>query len=169
MVAWSCTVDCLWSPLIFMDAQSGQIKKDSVVKTFRNAVLIRAFKCLIPKKGKKSSCFQTLHHDHLPPTPHFVVCYIGQYYILGQPKSLFGFYCSSSWKNPNELFWPTQQNTQGRGSVFQIYIATQLLLSPVLLSFCGSSLLWIIFLETDFTQGSLLQVLTDTTLQRLIV
>lgn len=33
MVAWSLTVDCLWSPLIFMDAQSRQIKKDSVVKT----------------------------------------------------------------------------------------------------------------------------------------
>ena len=50
---------------------------------FRNAVLIRAFKCLIPKKGKESSCFQTLHHDHLPPTPHFVVCYVGQYCVLG--------------------------------------------------------------------------------------
>lgn len=32
-----------------------------------------------------------------------------KYMIWGWPKSLFTFFCKMGWKNPNELFWPTQQ------------------------------------------------------------
>lgn len=71
MVAWSCTVDCLWSPLIFMDAQSRQIKKNSVVKTVSEMqYLSEPSNVLYLRKGKNHLVFKlyimtTYHPPHI--------------------------------------------------------------------------------------------------------
>ena len=51
---------------------------------FRNAALNRASNVSYLRKGNNHLAFKLyIMTTYYPPTPHFVVCYTGQYYILG--------------------------------------------------------------------------------------
>ena len=98
--AWSGTVACLRSPLIFMDAQSRHIKKDSVVKTASEMQQLSE----PSRKGKKhlvfKLCIMTAYH---PPHILLSVTQDSIIYWVSQ-KVCSSLFCSILQKNLKK-FW----------------------------------------------------------------
>lgn len=117
----------MWLPLLHSPATSKQLKYSlTVFKRIENVYL---------KKWKLSQIdywyiVELLKIDYIHSFFRFGSCLLDQCQLLGCPKSLFGFFCYSLWKNPSE-FTGQPNNSSLSPHLLQIRVSLTCLSFPI--------------------------------------